>query len=62
MTDSPKPTNWNLVWVGVALIVTVGLVFVFAPSLGVRQVVGMAIILLIGLGLTVAGSADKREN
>lgn len=62
MTDQPKPTNWTLVWVGIALMVTVALIFVFAPSLGLRQVVGMSIILLIGLGLTVAGSADKREN
>lgn len=59
MTE-PKPTNWTLVCFGLGLMFLVAWLFIFVP-LGLKQIVGLAIMLIMGLGLTVAGSGDQRE-
>lgn len=46
--------------VGVALMLVGALLLIFIP-LGVKQIIGICLIVIIGLGLTVAGSPDPRS-
>ena len=55
--------NWKLIWIGVGIMLTGALgFFVGGESLDSVQIIGLAIVILVGLGLTVAGSPDQRKD
>lgn len=60
--DSEKDEDIKLGFIvcGIMLMIISALLLVFIP-IGLKEAFGLGIIMLIGLGLTVAGSPDPRK-
>jgi hypothetical protein len=58
--SNAKGADWKIIGAGLALIVIGAALIMFLPLSG-RRVLGIIILLIVGLGLCVAGSPDSKS-